>query len=244
MNNIVPFILGVISSIIATIICGFAIIFYKGAKGFPGIKIACRLIIDCVNSGIVNLFSCRKVYSEHKDHGSPSDYIKKAECKVMYVGFWLSHGTEIGDITETIKYMILRNKKVIIVFINPNNDVVLTSSSEFLGISKDEVKTRVRTSIKKIADLYEQVPVEYHHNLELKIHDVPLTASAFLLDFDSVEQCRILVDYKSYGFSREDSYGIEYRNKNKKLCKLLCDSYEKIYYESSLLDINNIRCIK
>lgn len=209
---------------------------YKGARGFLGVKMTCRLISDCANSGIINLFSCRKSYANHKDHGSPSDYIKKAESKVMYVGFWLSHGTEVGAIVETIKNIVLQNKKVIIVFVNPNNDAVLTSSSNFLGISKNEVKTRVKTSIKKFLQLYMELPAGYRHNLQLKIHDVHLTASAFLLDFDSDEKCRILVDYKSYGFSREDSYGIEYKNKNKKLCKLLHDSYEKIYNESIPLD--------
>lgn len=230
------FVCGVIASIVAAIICTIAVMLYRGFKGFPGIKMTLRLVNDCTRSGIINLFSSRKSYSEHKDHGSPSDYIKKAENKVVYVGFWLSHGTEVGAIVSTIKQMVLQNKEVSIVFINPNNDTILTSCSAFLGISRDEVKTRVNTAIKKLLQLYEELPTEYRHNLKIKIHDVPLTASAFLLDYESGKSCRILVDYKSYGFSREDSYGIEYKDSSKKLCKLLCDSYKKILNEALLLN--------
>ena len=53
-----------------------------------------------------------------------------------------------------------------------------------------------------------------------------LNASAFLIDYDSKKEMRILVDYKIYNQEREKSYGIEYMRGS--ITQSLWDSYQEI----------------
>ena len=219
---------GIIGSLIASALWAVGLMIYTGTKGFPGIRISYRLLNDCRKAGIINIFPNRRAYIEHKDHGTASEYIMNVKSHLLYVGFWLSGSTEIGSVVIALKKLVLSNVKVCIVFIDPADDMILQTCSKFLGISKEEIGDRVTASLTKIQNLQQELPEEYKKYLEIKTHNVPLTASAFLLDYFDKGVCRILVDYKTYGFTREDSYGIEYKNSDKCLCGLLCKSYCKI----------------
>ena len=138
---------GIIGSIVAAIIITIASKVYLGVSGFRGLKNTVRLIRDSYKGGIVNIFPNRKSYIQHKDHGTETQYISKCKSKLMYIGYWLAHGT-------------------------------------------------------------------------------PLNASAFLIDYDSKKEMRILVDYKIYNQEREKSYGIEYMRGS--ITQSLWDSYQEI----------------
>ena len=220
---------GVLASIIATVIIAFIIWLYRGSRNYLGIRKTIRLINDCNKSGIVNIFSSRKSYTERKDHGTAANYISNSKFSVYYIGFWLASSAEVGEILEIIKRLVLSSKKVYIVFIDPKFSLLLDECSIYLGISSDEIKNRVDYSLNKLIDLKKELPENYCKNLTIKLHRVPLFASAFIIDYEQENECKVLVDYKIYGFSRDDSYGIEFRGRNKIIASKIINSYIKIY---------------
>lgn len=213
---------------------------YQGYKNFKGIKHAARFNADCFKAGIVNVFPTRKTYGEHKEHGTSSEYISQAEHSVLYVGYWLASGTEMGNLKETIKILTEDKKTVSLVFINPYNENSLLTCADYIGISSPAIKSRVKAVIKDLLDFKKQLG-ENSRYLIIKIHEVPLSASAFIIDDTSKKNCRILVDYKIYKKSREESYGIEFQDANKIVTKRMLDSYKIIATEArEIKDISEI----
>ncbi len=228
---------GIICNIIVAFLTWIITKTYHGYKSFKGIKHAARFNNDCFKAGIINVFPTRKTYGEHKDHGTSSEYISRAEHSVLYVGYWLASGTEMGNLKETIRNLTADRKTVSLIFINPYNDNSLLTCSDYIGISSEAIKSRVKTVIKDLLDFKKQLG-ENSHYLIIKIHEVPLSASAFILDDTTSKKCRILVDYKIYKKSREESYGIEFQDANKVITKRMLDSYKIIANEAK--EINNI----
>lgn len=231
------FVLGIIASIIATIIISVLRYIYIGGRSFIGFKKALRLVVDASNGGINNIFISRKSYISHKDHGTAIEYISRAKKSIYYVGFWLAHGTEIGDISNSIKKLIYQKKvKVVIVFVNPDTNDVIKCCSKFLGISEEEIKNRVNVSLDKFIKIYNELDDKYKEYLSIRVHEVPLSASAFILDNEEEDKCKALVDYKLYNCTRDDSYGIEYNNANRPLCNSISKSYIDIANESKIIN--------
>jgi len=225
MSNLL---IGVLASIIATFIISLFVWLYRGSKGYLGIRKTIRLINDCNKSGIINIFPSRKSYIERKDHGTASTYISQSKFSLYYIGFWLASSTEIGAILNEIKKLIFDSKKVFIVFIDPGASLLINQSSIYLGLSSDEIKIRVENSLNKLLMLKENIQEEYKNNLVIKLHRVPLSASAFIIDSEQEKDCKILIDYKIYGSSRDDSYGIEYKGRNKIIASKMISSYINI----------------
>jgi hypothetical protein len=225
------FLMGILASIIAAIFCALFLWLYNGSKGYLGIRKTIRLINDCNKSGIVNVFSSRASYIEHKDHGTAAKYISRSKYSLLYVGFWLATGIEVGSIIEEIKKLVYNSKIVCIVFIDTASDKLLEQCSIYLGISPNELKIRVETSLEKLIQLKANLSNEYKKNLIIKKHNILLSASAFLIDIEQVKECSILVDYKLYGFSRDDGYGIEYKG-TKIMTSKIKQSYLRIREEA------------
>ena len=74
--------------------------------------------------------------------------------------------------------------------------------------------------------------------LVIKVHDEPITTSAFLLDYNNKENCRALLDYKLFNKTRSDSYGIEFKNSNKIITNKIVESYREL--EKSSIEINSV----
>ena len=230
-------VIGIISSIVSAFLTWIATKAYVGYKSFKGIKHAARFNKDCFDAGIINVFPTRKTYVQHKEHGTSSEYISRAEHSVLYIGYWLASGIDMGNLKETIKKLTKDKKTVTLVFINPHNKISLSTCSDYIGISSGKIKSRVKTAIKEVLDLKKQLGEDSHY-LIIKIHDVPLSASAFVIDDTMSKKCRILVDYKLYKKSREESYGIEYQNTNKIITKRMLESYKSI--ANSAIEIADI----
>lgn len=122
---------GIAGSIIAAILISLATKIYLGASGFRGFKNIIRLIRDCSTAGIINIFPNRQSYIHHKDHGSQTQYISRCNNKLMYVGYWLAQGTEVGNIISTLQRLILDKKDVELVLMNPYNEVLINNMADF-----------------------------------------------------------------------------------------------------------------
>ncbi len=226
---------GILGSIIATIIITIVSKVYLGVADFRGLKNTIRLIRDSYKGGIINIFPNRKFYIQHKDHGTETQYISKCENKLMYIGYWLAHGTEMGDVIETLKTLAYKKKDVEVILLNPDNSTLIEEMADFLKIDSMEMKQRIKNSLAKLCKIKDELPNDTKSHFSIKLHDIPLNASAFLIDYDNRKRLRLLVDYKIYNQERERSYGIEFKNGD--ITQNLCDSYRvisrnaKLYYE-------------
>lgn len=221
-------VIGVAGSLIASIIIGLAVMLYNGARGHRGIQQLLRLRKDTAQAGIINVFPNRDAYRTHKDHGKAGEYVKKCKQELIYVGFWLAHGTEMESLIETVKEICLEKKKVKIVLLNPANKVLMKQMAEFLNMNRDEMVSRIENSINKFTDLQCELNKIGNNNLKVCVHNVPINYSAFMLDYADAKNTRILVDYKTYHQTRENSYGIEFKNRQCTVTKSHAEAMIKI----------------
>ena len=228
---------GILTSLLSTVIIGAITRIYVGHKGFMGVKQMICLIKDCSKAGIINIFPNRSSYINHKEHGTSSQYIhNNCSHEFLYIGFWLANGIEIGSIIEELKNMVNNNIKVTVIFVNIKNELLIKNISTNMSISTDELINRIEQSLSRLETMKEQLPDELKKYLEIRVHNIPITASAFLLDYNDSSKCKILVDYKMYGLSREESYGIEYSDISKEITRKMLKSFLLIKDRSVIFD--------
>lgn len=235
-------VIGIIATLVSSLITFLITKSLLGFKQFNGIKNMVRLNKDCYDSGIINVFASRKVYTQHKDHGTSNEYISKAENSLLYVGYWLAAATEIGEMSDTIIKLVDRQVNVTLVFLSPKDGEGISACSDFVNIESSQVKNRIETAITKMIDLKNTMPPEKQKLFTIKIHNVPLNTTAFIIDSNNSEKCRILLDYKSYKANREESYGIEFQNGNKTITKKVLESYIRISQKAK--EVNEISDLK
>lgn len=221
-------IIGAIGSIMGAIITLVVTKLFWGFKHFKGVKNVARLNQDCYKAGIINVFPNREAYIEHKDHGKSTTYISKANHSVLYVGYWLATSTEIGEVKSTIKKLVDKQITVTIVFISPNDTATLEICSKYLNLNPDIISSRVKFVLNDILEFKKSLSENEAKYLIIKVHKVPLSTTAFVIDYSQSKECRILLDYKVYDGSRESSYGIEYQDSEKIITKKALDSYISI----------------
>ena len=228
-------IIGVISTGITAIIsfCISRIVF--GYKHFGGLKNTVRLIKDALSAGVINIFPDRKAYINHKDHGKCQEYILKANHSVLYVGYWLATGTEIGELTKTIKELVNNQVTVTLVFLSPVDQDVLRVCSQYIGVKESQIAVRIKNVIKTLLEFKQSLDVEEKNYLTIKIHNAPISSTAILLDH-SKDECRVLVDYKIYNGNRENSYGIEYNNSSKCITNKIMQSFLNISKTAKIIN--------
>lgn len=235
MNPVIDKIIDILIAFLVPIIIFCITRAFIGWKNWPGLKYSFRIISEFSKAGGVNFFSSRKSYTKYRDHGTPSEYISKCKSSVYYIGFWLSHSTEVGSAINTFREVLESGRKVTIVLLNPDSDVILPCS-QFLGLNPSELKSRINNSLDKFIELHHILSSSAKKNLTIKVHNIPISSSAFLLDSELGSGGRTLLDVKLYGFSRDDSFGIEFINQGRQLYDKVTKSFLEI--EDSATTIN------
>lgn len=201
----------IVITLCVMVIIGFGNKLYIGWDVWPGFISFKRLANEFYGSGGLHFFSSRNSYKALRSHDSVPKYLSQSSTSVIYVGFWLAHQTEIGDIRPTIKSLLESGRKVTIVLMDPDSEVV-NPCSKFLGISPEEVKNRINATKIKLMEFNEGLSNDARRRFSLRFHTIPIAASAFLLDNEIGKGARTLVDFKLYDFSRDESFAIEFRN--------------------------------
>lgn len=224
---------GIIGSLIASALWCLGLKLYLGSKDSRGIKKVARLVRDSYEGGIINFFPTRQVYVQHKDHGTVSDYIARCNTKLMYIGYWMAHGTEMGNVCDVLRKMVNQDREVILILMNPDNEPLIKQMADYLKMDYEEMSQRLKTSIDKFYKVKNNLPGDIRNHLEIRVHNLPLNSSAFMIDYDNEKEMKILMDYKIYGYEREKSYGIEFADKKKSVTQNLYSSFLRIYKEKS-----------
>lgn len=235
-------IIGVICTIISSILTIAITKLFLGYKNLHGIRKTARFHKDCYTSGIINVFPDRKAYIQHKDHGKSNEYISRASHSVLYVGYWLATSIELGEITSTVKSLIDKQITVTLVFLAPNDKSCLEICSKYIAVEPIEIQERIETALKRILEFKKTLDSDQSKFLVVKTHNVPLSTTAFVIDYAYDNQCKVLLDYKIFNGTRESSYGIEYQNSKKTITSKILKSY--ISVSKSAIEINNMEDIK
>lgn len=226
-------IIGVLGSIIGSIITCIALRIYTGGKYFGGLYKLARLIKDCSKAGIINVFPSRKTYLQHKDHGTAAEYIRKCNRSLYYVGYWLASSISFGEILKSFEGLLKNHTSVTVVFIDPNNRDILETCSKYLGTTSDELRNRIQFSLEKVAELKSSLEAECQKYLSIKVHCVPLATSAFVIQQADSKETRVLMDYKLYDLCRDEGYGLELKDESKAITQKAMKSYLKICQEAT-----------
>lgn len=225
-------IIGVIGSVLGSIVTYIAIKIYNGGKHFGGVFRLIRLLHDCHCAGIINVFPNRKTYLQHKDHGTAAEYISKSERNLCYVGYWLASSISVGEIIKKFDMLARKQVSVTVVFIDPANKEILEACSKYLNVTSDELRKRVEFSLSKVVQLKKSLGKEFEKYITIKLHKIPLSASAFVIQQADPKRSRVLMDYKLFSLCRDESYGIEYQDATKDITQKAMESYLKICEEA------------
>lgn len=225
--------IGALGSILGSIATFFALRFYTGGKYFGGLYKLVRLIRDCSTAGVINVFPSRKTYLQHKDHGTAAEYIRKCDHSLYYVGYWLASSISFGQILKSFKALLERQTSVTVVFIDPDNHEILETCSKYLGTTPGELRGRIQYSIEQVTKLKASLKAEDQKYLTIKLHNVPLSASAFVIQQTDPRETRVLMDHKLYSLCRDESYGLELKDESKEITQKAMQSYLEICREAA-----------
>ena len=183
--------------------------------------------------GISNLFARRSDYVRYRKQATIAEYLETAKHSITYVGFWLAHGTEMENISTYMPELLKQGRTVTFVLMQPNS-AHLETLSAYMGIPADQVARRIKVALDKFQETKQSLSPSAGDRFSVRVHNAPITASAFLLDLDH-PSAKILVDFKVYGHSREDSFGIELRGPDSPMFRKFATSYRSIVDASSTL---------
>ncbi|MGE7910790.1 hypothetical protein [Lysinibacillus xylanilyticus] len=242
MTIVNAIIIGAIGSVVGAFLLLALQNFYFGWVSFPGIRKIIRASKEFSKSGGINFFSSRKSYMKFKDHGSPTDYLMRCEASIIYVGFWLAHGTNTGNVIETLANLLENKKKVTIVLLDPNSQLIYYMS-DYLRVDLVEMNNKINYTLTELADMYNNLSSSAKEKLTVKLHDTPITASAFLLDNERENSGRTLVDFKLYNRSRDESFGMEFGKSGNELYDRITNSYIDIAQKANLYNISKHKIV-
>ena len=236
VNDLISFIGGVIA------ISGAVLAFLKRKvwhRFLINHKLRCRLKNELSKEGVKNFFPSAETYMEYKDHGKPAQYLKTAtKNKVAYVGFWLSHSMSLGGMMDTLKTLLRNNIEVTFVLMNPYDKKIVDYCERFFGFDASYIESEFKKTIQQLYQFYRRDLLQpQKQKIKIKLHNKPLSAAAYLVDWDT-ECGKILLDSKIFGAVFAEGYGLEVvRNSKNTEETSLFSRLKKAY--SSFLDDNN-----
>jgi hypothetical protein len=200
---------GLIQNILADllILAGFGVVAWLALARSRWRIIAAVLRLK--RNGVSNIFLNRSEYVSRRPI-SVGQYIDSTRREFIYVGIYFSIATDQSRVDETIKALLQRRCNFTIVLLNPETTAEsIRFLEEYLALSAGTLRGRIRHAIQHFRALRDSLAADTRSLLDIRLHQLPLTSSAFLRDSRDVNGS-MLVDIKWYGMGRERSFGLEF----------------------------------
>jgi hypothetical protein len=161
-------------------------------------------------AGISNFFCSRQEFSTLKVGRSLSEYILTAEKELIYVGFYLSGGTDRARVDRALASLLQRRCHVELVLLDPDiEEDALQRIEEFLAIATGTLRGALQNAVAHFIAFAGSLSAEDRSRFVLRRHRTILACSAFLIDLGEVK-ARMLIDTKIHGAGRDFSYAMEF----------------------------------
>jgi hypothetical protein len=168
-----------------------------------------RLAAKLGASGVTNIYTSRTDYAKYRGHTELFDYLASARSSVHVLAHWLAHGVGIEGIGPKLADLVSERPDFVVTLcvVNPKGEMV-GGLAEFLGMTRNEVSSRARSSLDELWRAKQRMPAEQQHRFVIKAYDSLPVASTIMLDVHQ-EDGKIQLDYKSFRTPRQNSFGIE-----------------------------------
>lgn len=200
---------GLIQNILANllILAGFAVVAWLGVVRSHWRIIAAVLRLK--RNGVSNIFLNRSEYVSRRPI-SVDQYIESTGREFVYVGIYFSIATDQSRVDETIRTLLQRRCKFTIVLLDPETAAEsMRFLEEYFALGTGTLRGRIRHAIQHFRTLRDSLAADTRPLLDMRLHQLPLTSSAFLRD-PREENGSMLVDIKWCGMGRERSFGLEF----------------------------------
>jgi hypothetical protein len=159
-------------------------------------------------NGVSNIYLNRSEYISRRSR-SVLEFIETAEKTFTYVGVYFSLATDQSRIDNTIRALVLKGCHIKIILLNDeSSDDIFNYLEDHFALAKNSLRARVHHAKEYFVGLRLSLAPAQRSLLEVRIHKLPLTSSAFLID-QSEHDCTMLIDNKWYAAGREKSLGID-----------------------------------
>src|SRR5262245_33512198 len=167
-------------------------------------------ILRLKRNGVSNIFLNRSEYVTRRPI-SVEQYIGATRREFIYVGVYFSIATDQSRVDETIRGLLERRCGFTIVLLDPETTAELIRFlEEYFALGAGTLRGRIRHAIQPLRALLDSLAPDLRPLLDIRLHQSPLTSSAFLRDFRDGDGSSILVDIKWFGMGRERSFGLEF----------------------------------
>ena len=164
-------------------------------------------------NGVSNIFLNRAEYISRRSRVL-HEVIESAQRDFTYVGIYVSVATDQARIDNSIRALIQRGCLVTIVLLNDAvGDETIEYLEDHMAFGRDTLRGRVRHAKEHFLELRNSLAPGQVQLLDIRLHKLPLTASAFIIDREETRST-MLVDSKWYGEGREKSFGLEFEGQS------------------------------
>lgn len=162
-----------------------------------------------LRNGISNIYFDRSEYISKRSR-SVEQFMASATRNFEYVGIYFSVATDQSRVDDTIKGLIGKGCRVRLVLLDDqSSNETFQYLEQAFGLAPESLKQRVIHARDHFIALREELAPGARPLLELRLHQLPLLVSAFMIDIGE-RKSALLIDSKWYGAGREKSFGLEF----------------------------------
>lgn len=238
MNTFYTILWGVVGSIIATIIIGIFVYYYRK-------WIKNKLVINEKNKKLLELGMKMDEQGLTAFHFSRDDYgrtlasfIDGATQSITIVSISLKNTHDEGKLTDIFRKKLAQNPtfKIEVSLVNPNNASLVKVASDTLNVKKEYLQTEIKGMISELGECYLSLHPSERTRFKIMHHDCFPMGSVVMLDATPTGGI-IQVETKLYKTARSESFGFQI-TKESKFYKTNYSAWNRIISDSKPINFN------
>lgn len=229
----INFIIGVASSIIATILIALALLGRsKFADAYRMRRKELNIAKRMYAAGLSNFFASRGDYARYRNAPRLIDYLDKASSRILISAYWMAQGAEMEGVVDGLEALIREPRRIsiTIVVIDPTASYV-DALAQHLNVGQEYLVSRARGTLFTLHELYGRLSESEKERLVIRVHRTVPMASLIALDPD-LPSGRLQIDIKPYKVARQSSVSFEFSGPGRALYETLKASTEKLVFDS------------